>query len=336
MHAAVLRYLDHVDRHGSIRKAAAALNIASSAVNRQILRLETEIGAALFERWRGGVRTTAAGEILLRHVRETQTEYQRAKAEIASLSGVVSGEVRIVSLESLLVRFLPGIVQELRAKHPQIGFTVLNVDPSEISDALRSGQTDFGVLFVDMRQHGIETVAELRTAVGALMRPDHPLARRRSLTLTDCADYPVVMLQDRWLLDAVMTTEFAESGARLKPQVVSNSLEFMRQVIKAGLGIGFFTPIGFLDEIRRGELVHVPLAAPGIAQSRIGILVPRTKRLSPPARLTIEHIRMRFADLAKELAAPSKTLAPAGGEGGRAKRGRVRGTAPPVPLTRRR
>src|SRR6202008_933789 len=77
MHAAVLRYFDHVARHGSIRKAADALSVASSAVNRQILRLEDEMGVALFERGRSGVRPTAAGELLLRHVRETQNEYQR-------------------------------------------------------------------------------------------------------------------------------------------------------------------------------------------------------------------------------------------------------------------
>ena len=64
MHAAVLRYFDHVARHGSIRKAADALAVASSAVNRQILRLEDEMGVALFERGRSGVRPTPAGELL--------------------------------------------------------------------------------------------------------------------------------------------------------------------------------------------------------------------------------------------------------------------------------
>ncbi|SJZ68967.1 DNA-binding transcriptional regulator, LysR family [Enhydrobacter aerosaccus] len=304
MHAAVLRYFDHVARHGSIRKAADALSIASSAVNRQILRLEDEMGVALFERGRSGVRPTPAGELLLRHVRETQNEYQRTRAEIASLGGIVSGDVRIISLESLLVRFLPQLVEEMAAKHPKVTFTVLSVHPSEISEALRSGDNDFGVLFVDNRHRGVDVVAEFPTAVGALMRPDHPLARHKSLTLTECVGYPVVMLQDRWLLDAIMATEFADSGARLTPRIVSNSIEFMRQVIKSGLGIGFFTPIGFLEEIRRGELIHVPLAEPGLAQSRIGILVPRYRRLSMPARLMIDHISEQLRAFGSVLAAP--------------------------------
>ena len=78
----------------------------------------------------------------------------------------------------------------------------------------------------------------------------------------------------------------------------------MRQIVEKGLGIGFFTPIGFIDEIRRGELVHVPLAEPGLAQSRIGILVPRYRRLSPPARLMINHISERLRAFGDLLAAP--------------------------------
>ena len=311
MHAAVLRYLDQVARHGSIRRAADLLNVASSAVNRQILRLEAEIGVPLFERRRSGVRLTAAGEVLLRHVRDTQIDFQRARAEIASLRGIVTGEVRIISIESVIARFLPTVIEELAARYPQVSFTVLNIDPSHQAEELRSGRHDVGVLFVDNQLRGFEIIAEFRTAVGAIMRADHPLAKRRRLTLTDCAAYEVVMLHDRWLLDAVMATEFAESGARLSPRVVSNSIEFMRRIITQGLGIGFFTPIGFLDEIRRGELVHVRLAERGLANSRIGIVVPADGR--PPslaARLAVDHISDRLNAFARELAAPQARSKP--------------------------
>lgn len=307
MHAAVLRYLDQVARHGSIRKAADALSIASSAVNRQILRLEDEIGVPLFERSRAGVRPTAAGELLLRHVRETQNEYQRLRAEIASLGGAISGNVRIVALESVLSRFLPDIVAEVTARHPKVNFTVLTVDPGEIAAELQSGDSDFGVVFIDSRLRGVEIAAEFQTSIGALMRPDHPLAASRGLTLTECARHPVVMLHDRWLLDPIMAAEFAESGARLAPRIVSNSIEFMRQTILRGMGIGFVSPIGFVEEIRAGRLVHVPLTEAGLARSRIGLVVPRQRRLSPPARLMLGHIRDRLSELGSFLAAPKRS-----------------------------
>lgn len=306
MHAAVLRYFDHVARHGSIRKAAEALSVASSAVNRQILRLEDEMGVALFERSRAGVRPTAAGELMLRHVRETQNEYQRLRAEIASLGGSISGNVRIIALESLLSRFLPDIVADVTRRHPKVNFTVLTVEPSEIADELRSGDSDFGVVFIDHRLRGVEIAAEFQTAIGALMHPDHALADSRALTLTDCARHPVVMLHDRWLLDPIMAAEFAESGARLAPRIVSNSIEFMRQTILRGMGIGFVSPIGFIDEIRRGTLAHVPLTEPGLARSRIGLVVPRHRRLSPAARLMINQISERLREIGDFLKSPPR------------------------------
>jgi DNA-binding transcriptional LysR family regulator len=301
MHAAVLRYVDQVARMGSIRRAAEALHVASSAVNRQILKLEEELGTVLFERRRNGVVPTAAGEILLRHIRETMSDFQTVKAEMAGMAGVVTGHVRIICLESVALRFMPRVVEELARAHPQVSFTVLAVNPSHIGEEMRSGQTDFGVLFTDRRFEGVEVVATFRTAVGAVMRPDHPLARRRSVTLTECAQHPVVMLHDRWLLDAIMTTEFAQSGARLAPRVVSNSIEFMRQVILHDLGIGFFSPIGFIDDIKRGELVHVPLAEPQLAGSGLGVLVPQHKRITPAARVAMDHVRASLGSFLETL-----------------------------------
>src|SRR5258708_8055901 len=133
------------------------------------------MGVALFERGRSGVRPTAAGELLLRHVRETQNEYQRTRAEIASLGGTVSGDVRIISLESLLVRFLPQAVDEMSARHPEVSFTVLAVHPGEIGEALRSGDNGFGRLFVAHRPRRRALVAHFPPPPAPPRPPPHPL-----------------------------------------------------------------------------------------------------------------------------------------------------------------
>jgi DNA-binding transcriptional LysR family regulator len=142
------------------------------------------------------------------------------------------------------------------------------------------------------------------------MRPDHPLAKSKSVTLTDCAAYPVLTLHDRWLIDAIMNSEFARSGARFNARIISNSIELMRQAILAGLGIGFFTPIGFIDEIKRGELMHIPLAEPWLADSELGILVPRSRSFSAPVRVALDVVRARLLELADHLSrtAPLKRV----------------------------
>src|SRR4029077_13246843 len=82
-----LTYVDAVGRHGSIRKAADALNVASSALNRQILDLEMDLGAPLFERLPRGVRVTSAGEAFLVYARLVISELKAVESRIEQLRG---------------------------------------------------------------------------------------------------------------------------------------------------------------------------------------------------------------------------------------------------------
>src|ERR1700729_38998 len=87
----VLTYVDAVARYGSIRKAADALNVASSALNRQILDLETDLGAPLFERLPRGVRMTSAGEVFLAYTRQAISELKAGESQVEQLRGLGRG-----------------------------------------------------------------------------------------------------------------------------------------------------------------------------------------------------------------------------------------------------
>src|ERR1700722_18891995 len=101
IHAPAIRYFDAVRKAGSIREAARGLNVASSAVNRQILKLEAELGSQLFERLPGGLKLSPAGEVFARHVAIVLRDAIRAESELNSLKGVKTGRVEIIAVESL-------------------------------------------------------------------------------------------------------------------------------------------------------------------------------------------------------------------------------------------
>src|SRR6516225_2045577 len=118
MHSATMQCLLKVSELGSIRRAAEALNLASSAVNRRILNLEQDLGVALFKRTQRGVVPTAAGQLLLRHVRDTLGDYERTLDEIRSETGILSGEVRIIGIGSFVDCILPSAIVEFADAHP--------------------------------------------------------------------------------------------------------------------------------------------------------------------------------------------------------------------------
>ena len=111
LHSRLLRYLDEAARLGSIRKAASRLNVASSAINRQILALEEELGVPIFERMPRRLRLTSTGEILIAHVRETLKGHHRVEAQIEALKGLARGG---------LDAFPSLVVEELRKAMPQL------------------------------------------------------------------------------------------------------------------------------------------------------------------------------------------------------------------------
>lgn len=308
MHASVLRYVDQVARLGSIRRAAGFLNVASSAVNRQILKLEAEIGTPLFERVGNGVRPTAAGELVIRHARDTLAKWQNARTEISALAGDIHGEVRIVSIPSPLVSVLPRAIEATSRRHPHIVFRVVDASPNEHAEEMRAGRPDIALQFIDRRQKGYQVLARIRMPLGAIMHPAHPLAKREAVTLTDCAAYPVCMLSDPWLLNATAETEFAQSGAQFRSVLLTNSLGMTRATVQAGVGIAFFTPMGFMAELKAGTLVHVPLIEPELSASDMGLLVHRDRQASPAVQAISQRLVVEYEAVQRDidmLAAPA-------------------------------
>ena len=111
LHSRKLQYIDEIARCGSIRKAAARLNVASSAINRQILALEEELGAQIFERMPRGLKLTAAGELCIEHIREVLKTYERMEARIRGLKmpqvamplrHIVTGRTQTPSIDAVL------------------------------------------------------------------------------------------------------------------------------------------------------------------------------------------------------------------------------------------
>ena len=102
-----LKFIDTVSREGSIRKAADKLAITSTALNRRILQVEDEIGQPLFERLPSGVRLNTAGEIFVQHIRSQMADLARVQSQIADLSGIRRGHVRVASGADALRHFCP-------------------------------------------------------------------------------------------------------------------------------------------------------------------------------------------------------------------------------------
>lgn len=244
-HLLPLRYVDAVVRAGSIRKAAEALSITSTALNRRILAMEQELGVDIFERLPRGVRLSTAGEILIQHVRSQLSDMERVRSQIADLSGVRRGHISIACSQAVMPVFLPEQIALYRREHPAVTFSVYRRDREAAELALVDHTADLALVFEPVRLSEFETLIAVQQPIHALMSRGHPLAKGAgSVRLRECLRYPVAMPTHLYGVRNVLDTAVLRSSIKLQPTVESDSFEFLRQFARLDDTIGFQIPIG--------------------------------------------------------------------------------------------
>ena len=115
------------------------------------------------------------------------------------------------------------------------------------------------------------------------MRADHPLASRLIVTFAEVRAYPVLTQAGPLPRGTDDDEAFQSFKASLGPKLVSNSIQMLKVALLLDMGLAFYTRLGFLQEIERGELVWRPLDSPVINLLRIGLVVPAVRAMSAPA-----------------------------------------------------
>jgi DNA-binding transcriptional LysR family regulator len=297
LHSRMLRYLDEVVRAGSIRRAADRLNVASSAINRQILSLEQELGTPIFQRLPRRLRLTAAGEVLISHVRQTLKEHERVQAQILDLKGLRSGEVTLATMNGLASGLVPRIVAEFSHKHPRIKTTVRSLFVEQIVHTVSEGEADLGLGYNLPDDPRLQVIDVFETRLGAVVSPRHPLARRSPVRLSECADFPLILADSSMTIHQIMTAAFARSNLVVEPTYVSNSIEFLKFLARAGEGVTFLSATDVAEEARAGELVYLPIADRSVRKQALSLLHRRNRALDPAANMLAESIRGAVRDL---------------------------------------
>ncbi|MBR0967317.1 LysR family transcriptional regulator [Tardiphaga sp. 538_B7_N1_4] len=290
-----LVYIDAVARHGSIRKAAEVLHVASSALNRQILALEMDLGAALFERLPRGVRLTSAGEVFLVYARLVISELKVAESRIEQLHGLVHGQVNVAAAESVAGELLPSAITKFQAAHPKVRFHVRIGAPEELVEALIADQVDLILTHDAPRKKDVAIVAVARQALCAMVIPDHPLAGREELRLRDCLAFPLALadktLAGRGLIEQVL----ARASFDLEPRLVSNSVEAMKAFAHMNRGVCFQFRSPGKALIPPGDMIALPLVDPPLLQARLFLATRRDRVLPVAAAAFVEQLKSAFA-----------------------------------------
>lgn len=284
-----MRYFIEVAQTGSVNQAAARLYVAASAVSRQITKLEDGLGTPLFERRRSGMTLTAAGERLAGHLRNTVLDAEQVLEQVRHLGGQAAGRVRVCCTEGFAGGFMPTLMRAFQAAQPASQIELHVGSPDEVSQLLLRGEADIGLKYVVAPEPGLRVEHAAPAPVLAVMSPDHPLARRRSVELADVVRHPLLVgsrgVTARQLFDLACSAQ----GLQYRPVFVSNFSSVMLPLLRSPdiLLSGHLT-VAHL--IAAGTAVARPFADPMLAQRRLQALSLDGRTLSPLARAFVQQL----------------------------------------------
>ena len=182
-----------VVRTGSFSKAADELGYTQSAMSQTIASLEQELGVRLLTRSRSGVRLTPDGEAVYPYIEQIIYRFETMQEKVREIKGLQTGQLRIGTLSSISVNWLPTIMQEFRKIHPGIDFIIQQGNYDDVESLVLSVAVDFGFVSPNPPE-GIHKEELLRIQMRAILPAEHPLAPRDPVPLKELVNDPFILV----------------------------------------------------------------------------------------------------------------------------------------------
>jgi DNA-binding transcriptional LysR family regulator len=295
LHPKALRYVSAVAELGSVQAAAREVSISASAIDRQILLLEEDLGLPLFERLPRGMRLTAAGELLLALSQRWKADLNRTLSDIQHLQGVDQGQIRVAAMDSHANGFLTGFVQAVAKQYPGIVLEIEILSPDEATHKLLHGETDIAVVFNLKPQREINLVWSAELPLGCVMATTHPLAARATVSLKDVAAWPLVLQSKSLAIRRYLDRRHAWVLQEARPPVFSNSLQLLKSLVRNGNHLALTSEFDVGPELLDGSLLFVPLLDTSAQPQSVAVATSANRPLSRIARIMsdvlAEHVQ---------------------------------------------
>ena len=227
-----------VARAGSISAAARELGWTQPAVSQHLRALEQSVGCALMLRGAGGVDLTEPGRVLLARADALAVQLHMAEEELAELTALRRGRVRLAAYPSAAATLVPRAVAGLRARHPDVDVELTEAEPPEALDLLSAGDVDLALVFSydgAGPERGLVWRSLADEPVALVVAADHPAATRRRLTLSDLAEEPWIVGCERCRAHALLVC--TEAGFEPAVRHVSDDYVVVQNLVAVGLGV---------------------------------------------------------------------------------------------------
>jgi DNA-binding transcriptional LysR family regulator len=291
-----VRYFLQVVNSGSISEAAVRLHVVPSAVSRQISRLESELGAMLFERQSRGVSLSPAGELLAAYARRTLLDAEQVSQEISALREQSESLISIACTEGFASQCLPGAIAGFRAGGAASCFRIVVASALEVTRMVREAEVDIGFSFSLGVAKDISVVYSQPAPILAVVSPGHPLAASGTQALKQVVEHPLALPGPDTTIRQLLNLYCSREGLNYKSVLDSDHLEALLNFAMSGAAITFCGELFVRERLRQGHLVALTVPEMCGGERSIEIQTMARRPLSTHLQAFIEYMKCVLPD----------------------------------------
>ncbi len=292
-----LKYLLALADHKHFGRAAAACFVSQPTLSTQIRKLEEELGVPLVERAPRKVMLTPAGRDAAERARRIVAEVEQMKEAARRSQDPEAGTVRLGIFPTLGPYLLPHVIPRIRERFPQLELLLVEEKSDLLLSRLHEGKLDTALLALPVHDDQLHSEFLFEEPFLLAVPEDHPLARLDSLSLSELSNHKLLLLEDGHCLREQALEVCRLSGANEKSEVRATSLETLRQMVAANVGITLLPTLAIKPPVARSQNIHLLGFSDSHPSRQIAML---WRRSSAMAGFLLELSRV-FSELPKEL-----------------------------------
>jgi DNA-binding transcriptional LysR family regulator len=275
-----------VVRLSSFSRAAEKRFRTQPAISSQIRSLEEEVGARLLDRSGGKVSLTSSGKIFQRYAEQILDARKNMLTEVGETERVPRGEITVGANEGTCLHVLPEVFAGFQRQYPEVAVNIKRADYARIIECVNDNSVDFGIVSLPVKDRRLTVLLIHRDELIIIAPPQHKLAKAKSATVAEVAQYPLVVPKGGHTRDA-LDHLFYERNLKPRYAMELDSSELLKRFVAANVGVGFIARSNVQEDVRAKVLSVIPISDATVRRD-LGLIFRKDKALSRAAQAFID------------------------------------------------
>jgi DNA-binding transcriptional LysR family regulator len=282
-----LRIFYQTAKYQSCTVAAQKLFITQPAVTAQIKAFEDSCNLRLFKKKGRKIYLTDEGKTLFEYAKKVFEYEKEIETAIEDMRELKKGVLRLGTTKTYARAYMPLFISKYRQSYPNIRIHLNEGSSLEMTNSVLDFKNELVIVAKVEENPQIRFVPFCQEEIVVLLPPDHDIAKKESVTLSELAKEPIIMKERGSGTRKCLTEIFAQKG--LVPNILmeTNNTDFIKQLVLRGDGISFLVKAAVSKELENRELVTIPIEDCQIFTD-VNIAYLRNQHLSTPAQAFLD------------------------------------------------